>query len=69
MAKIVSVVVLECVGEAHKTGKDKQGAVGGEGNKGRGRDSLYICGEEQHKLHTQTRRCKYNYIRTYISSI
>lgn len=42
MAKIVSVVVLECVGEAHKTGKDKQGAVGGEGNKGRGRDSLYI---------------------------
>lgn len=34
MVKIVSVVVLECVGEAHKTLKDKQG-VGGKVNKGR----------------------------------
>lgn len=35
MAKIVNAMVLECVGEAHKTGKKKQGAVGGEENKRR----------------------------------
>lgn len=35
MVKIMSVVVLECVGEAHKTLKDKQGAVGDDVNNGR----------------------------------
>lgn len=35
MVKIVSVVVSQCVGEAYRTGKDKEGAVGGEENKGR----------------------------------
>lgn len=35
-------MVLECVGEAHETLKDKQGAVGGEVNKGTGSGFLYI---------------------------